>query len=216
MAQVYSVNVVGYVNQTVPAGKLAILANPLNNGDNNCNTIMPLPDTADGATIFRFDADLQVYKDSITFIGGFGWFSPTDNAPTIAPGEGFFMLAPSSTALNLTFVGEVIQGPSTVAIKGLGKLSLVGSTVPQQNNLGDPAQAATMGFPAKDGDTIFLWDDLGQTYKNSYGYIDGYGWFSADDPSPAGPLIDVAKGFWVQKGASNPDENWSRTFNVGP
>lgn len=213
MAQVYSVNVVGYVNITVPAGKYMILANPLNNGANDINTVLPVPDTADGATVYRFNAATGQFLDSIGFIGGYGWY-PTDNNPTLAPGEGFFIQAPGSSALNLTFVGEVPQGSLSYPLAGNGRYTLVGSMVPQEAKLGDASQAGTMGFPALDGDTIYMWDGANQKYMDSYGYIDGYGWYSATDENPAGPTIPVGVGFWVQKAGTSPAVNWTRTFNV--
>jgi len=215
MAQVYSVNVVGYVNATVQPGKWAILANPLNNGDNGISTVMPLPDTAasDGTTVFRFDATTQAFRDSITFYQGSGWFSASDNSPKLAPGEGFFIQAPiaPAPALNLTFVGEVPQGTLTVPLAGTGRYTLAGSMVPQEGRIG----AAGVGFPGADGDTIFVWDAATQAYLDSYTYYDAIpGWFSASDADPTGPNIPVAMGFWVQKGTTSPAVNWTRTFTV--
>jgi hypothetical protein len=211
MAQVYSVNVVGYVNVTVPAGKLAILANPLNNGNNAIDQVLPLPESADGSTIFRFNPTTQAFADPISFFGGIGWLSASDPNPVLAPGEGFFFMAPAA-AVNLTFVGEVPQGSLSYALAGGGRLTLVSSMVPQENNVGDPAQAGTMSFPAADGDTIFAWDMTTQNYKNPYSYFDGLGWLQAEDQNPAGPSIPVANGFWVLK--NGPAINWTRTFNV--
>src|SRR5689334_14692664 len=49
MAQVFSVNAVGYVNQSVPANGLAILAVPLNgNPNNSLNNTLPIPNGYDG------------------------------------------------------------------------------------------------------------------------------------------------------------------------
>jgi len=210
MAQVYSVNVVGYVNVTVPAGKLMLLANPLNNADNKLSTVMPLPESADGATIFRFDPVTQAYKTS-SFLGGVGWLGDEAD-PTVAPGEGFFFLAPAGADVNLTFVGEVPQGTLSLPLAGNGLLTLVGSVVPQEGRLGDLVQANTMSFPAADGDTIFSWDNATQNYKTA-SYLEGLGWVQ-DDGNTAGPLIPVANGFWVLKPAGSAAVNWVRTFTV--
>ena len=150
MAQVYSVNVVGYVNITVPAGKLMILANPLNNGANGIDAVLPLPESGDSAIVYRFDPVGQTFRDAISFFGGVGWLSGTDPNPTLVPGEGFFIQAPNGTALNLTFVGEVPQGNLSYPLAGNGRLTLVGSMVPQENYVGDSTQAGSMLFPAAD------------------------------------------------------------------
>ena len=71
-----------------------------------------------------------------------------------------------------------------------------------------------MGYPAGDGDTLYLFNPATQNYKDPYGYIDGFGWFSAnpDDPGPAGPTIAPGTGFWTQK--AGPTINWTQTFSV--
>src|SRR5687767_13420891 len=77
MAQVYSVNAVGYVNQSVPGSgtpgvsRLAILAVPLNGTNNELNTTMPLPAGSDEVTIYRFDVGTQNYLDGIQWFDGF-------------------------------------------------------------------------------------------------------------------------------------------------
>src|SRR5688572_12147371 len=70
MAQVYSANAVGYVNLSLGAG-YTIIANPLNGTNNNLNTILPLPDSADGTQIYRFNPVTQEYTIS-AFFGGEG------------------------------------------------------------------------------------------------------------------------------------------------
>lgn len=206
-AQVYSVNVVGYVNQTIPAGQWAILANPLNNGTNGMNDVIKLPDTADGVTVYRYDDAAGAFKDAIQFVGGFGWFSPTDPAPKLAPGEGFFIQNTTATPLTITFVGEVPQGQLVNALPG-GKFALKSSIVPQS------ARLTALEFPAAEGDTVYTFNLGTQAYANAYIFIDGYGWDSANpDTNIAGPEIPVGTGFWVQKSGTT-TVNWTRNFTV--
>jgi hypothetical protein len=220
MAQVYSVNVVGYVNISVPANKLAILANPLSNGANKIGDVLKLDDAATGTTIYRFDAEKQKYRDAITWYGTDpaegGWYSATDPDPVLTPGEGFWVKAPKNNAVNVTFVGEVPQGNLTNPLAGGGRLTLAGSIVPQQARLGDtgPNSVGAMGFPAVDGDTVYMWDMANQKYKNAYTYYadEPAGWYANGDENPAGPEVAVANGFWVKK--TGPAVNWTRTFNV--
>jgi hypothetical protein len=215
MAQVYSVNAVGYVNQAVPANGLAILAIPLNGTNNSLNTTLPIPDGFDGTTVYRFDVPTQNYLDPISWIEGFGWFSPTDPDPTVNPGEGIWVQNLAGSPLNVTFVGEVPAGTLNNSVPGDNNLKLASSIVPKGLPLGDAATSATtLGFPAGDSDTVFVFDPAIQNYKEPYAYIDGFGWFSAngDDPGPAGPTIAPGTGFWSQK--ATPAATWTQTFSV--
>jgi len=214
MAQVYSVNAVGYVNVSIPgANRLAILNNPLKGTNDSIATVLPLPDGSDGVTVYRFDASTQNYRDAITFVTGIGWLSSSDPDPQLAPGEGFWIQNPNA-AMTLTFVGEVNQGAASngVNIQGGNNLSLIGSKVPQSARLGDAATPGTLNFPAADGDTVYQFDVATQNYKDAYSYITGLGWLSASDPDPNGPQVDVATGFWTQ--SSGPAKAWNRNFSV--
>jgi hypothetical protein len=224
-AQVYSVNAVGYVNLTLPSSptapptKGAIIANPLNGTNNNLNTILPLPDAYDSSVIYRFDPVAQTYGDPVSFIAGFGWYNPGDPAgtpPDINPGEGFWLFAVGPNPLTVTFVGEVPQGTLVNPLPAANKLSMRSSIVPQAAPLGDEITAGTLGFAAEDTDTVYVFNSTTQTYKDPYGYIDGYGWFSAnaDDPGPGGPTIAVATGFFLQKAPLAVKTTWTRTFSV--
>src|ERR1043166_8432452 len=101
MAQVYSVNIVGYINVNVPHG-FSILANQLNNSpDNHLATLFPTP--PNGTFVYKFNNASSSYLvddyDS-------GWEGDTAGAMTLNPGEGVFINNPS-TAFTATFVGEV-------------------------------------------------------------------------------------------------------------
>jgi hypothetical protein len=221
MAQVYSVNAVGYVNTTVPGGnKLAILANPLNGTNNSMNTTMPLNAAADGVLVFRWDTTIANFRTAVQWYGDPGvWFSPDDENPTINPGEAFWFQNTTANPVSITFVGEVPQGNLSVNVPGGNNLGLLSSQVPQSAPLGDRTvnRAGSLEFPAADGDIVYVWNVATQSFKEPYQYYlttDFAGWFSpnADDPGPAGPVINVATGFWSQKtGAAQP---WSRTFSV--
>jgi len=212
-AQVYSVNAVGYVNVTVPAnGPFALLANPLNGTNNLIGTVLPLPDSADGTTLYKFNVTSQGY-DSYTFFGGFGW-NPGD--VTLAPGEGFFLAAANTagSTLSITFVGDVPQGHLVNSLQPAPKFAMVGSVVPQTAALGDTSGTypTSLQFPAEDGDTIYLWDTAGQSYV-SYAYFGGYGW-SGGTVGPEGPAVPVATGFFAQKGPGTTQTQWVRDFSV--
>jgi len=212
MAQVYSVNAVGYVNTPIPGNNnLAILANPLVGTNDAVGTVIPT--APDGTTIYRFDPASQGYRASILYIDGLGWLPGEDDPnPKLPVGEAFWVQNPGA-ATTLTFVGEVAQGAASNGnqVQGGNRLSLLGSKVPQTARLGNSSTAGTLAFPAVDGDTIYRFDVPTQNYDSSL-YIDGLGWLNNNDPDVNGPSIVVGTGFWVQSpGSARP---WDRNFTV--
>src|SRR5687767_14308866 len=129
MAQVYSVNAVGYVNQTVPAGAFAMLAIPLNNPTNDLNLTLPLAadGSQDGCAIYRFDTAAQTYYETMIFSAADGgWLAANDSDRMIAPGEGFFFRNATGVPLTTTFVGEVLSGTQNNEIPGPNRFTLRG------------------------------------------------------------------------------------------
>lgn len=216
MAQVYSANAVGYVNMSLPVG-LSLIANPLNNGDNNLNTILPLSADAVGTTIYRFNATTQNYGESFQWIPDLGWFTneADPNWAVLAPGEGFFIQC--LIALNVTFVGDVPQGNLSNPMPGDYGLSIRSSQVPQEAPIGHLADTTGpkvgLEFPATTGDSLFLWDSAIQNYPSAWQYLDGVGWLQGETLLTDGPTIPVGAAFFVQK-AGTGTQNWTRTFSV--
>lgn len=87
MAQVYSVNVVGYVSTPLVAGQNALVSNPLNNGTNTLNDLV-------GSLPAKSSAQLWNGAGYTPSLKGATW-SP--NLP-INPAQGFF-LKPSSASV---------------------------------------------------------------------------------------------------------------------
>lgn len=142
MAQVFSVNAVGYINVDVPAG-FSMIANQLNNGDNSLNTVIPNAEV--GTTIFKFNPTSGGFETA-TFIAD---WNPN---LTLAPGEGAFIQVGSDTVI--TFVGEVPQGSLSQQVPA--GLSIQSSQVPQAGNLD-----TDLNFPAEIGDTVFFFRNAG-------------------------------------------------------
>jgi hypothetical protein len=216
-AQVYSVNAVGYVNMTLGPG-LSLLANPLNAiardtnshvamSSNHLNSLLFLPESADGTVIFRFDPASQSYQNAVTFFAGRGWYpvsgNTNDPVMSLPPGEGFFLQPAGPTPLNITFVGEVLQGHLVNPIPP--NASLKGSLVPQAAPL-----QTWLNFPATEGDQIGQWDAALQRY-NFFVYAAGT-WF------PEEPTLRVAEGFLVRRDPllATADRWWTRDFTVNP
>jgi hypothetical protein len=197
MAQsnVYSLNVVGYVNKAFPAFQFVLVNNPLQATNNTLNAIIPT--APDGSTVFKWSvANQDLDVSSPTFIVGSGW---TPNA-TVSPGEGFFVVGGAD--FTNTFVGEVRQGALSTPLVGNFAFEAVGSQVP----VGGTLSSVLTGYPAEDGDTVFPWSVANQDLSTtSPTFITGSGW--TPDVN-----IAVGEGFFLSRGAG--PVNWVRNFTV--
>jgi hypothetical protein len=195
MAQsnVYSLNVVGYYNVTVPPHSLYMIANQLNTTNNMLSSLIPAP--SDGSAFYHYNAGWQ----AAIFDGlGMVW----DNDYSLAPGQAGFFKNNDATPQTITFVGEVLQG-SLVNTLPVGVLAAKSSMVPQAGTV-----TGVLGVPAEDGDAIYTW--TGGWTANIY---DGLGnvWDSAD---PGGPVIAVGQSFFYKKSPTGTQSSWVRNFTV--
>src|SRR4051794_16433909 len=102
IAQVYSLNVVGYVN--VPlygGGQYNMVANPLNNTNNNITNLFS--HASEGDTIFRWDKDAYDFAGVQPTYSAGHWGNPF----VLNPGEGIWYINNNADYTN-TFVGDVI------------------------------------------------------------------------------------------------------------
>ena len=217
-AQTVTSNAIGFVNIRLGPG-FNLIANPLNGTNNLLRTILPLADSAEGTTIYKFRADQSGFADAITFYrSGVGWYEGGSDPATLTlnPGEGCFIFPVVngvSAPLDLTFFGEVPTGTLTRTIGNLGsRYNLCASIVPQAAKLGTAGTAGTLLFPASDQDQVFLFSNALGAFEDSYTYYNGYGWFSAANPDVSGPVIPVGSAFWVFKAGNS--AVWQRTFSL--
>jgi hypothetical protein len=187
LAQVYSVNAVGYVNVSLTAG-LNLICNPLKvTAGNDLNHVLT-NGIADGTTVYTYDTAFHS-SSYAAFLGG--WVPNL----TVAPGQGFFI---SVTApLTVTFVGDVPQGADS-NIQVSNGLSLISSPVPQSLVLD------AMGFPAQDGDTVYFFRGTPKSYASASFFLGN--WIPAANATPA-----VGEGFWSSKASA---ATWTRNFSV--
>jgi len=152
MAQnVYSLNVVGYVNVTVQGGgAYNLIANPLNNtGGNNLTNLFSGPQ-AQSSQVLKWDpntVDFSSPQPSYNTVGG--W---TANVP-LNVGEGFFYVN-EGTTFTQTFVGEVVQGSFSNEVAGNGSYNCLGASVPE----GGSFTNAISGFTPTQSDQVLKWD----------------------------------------------------------
>jgi hypothetical protein len=185
------VNAVGYVNVTLAADKFTMIANPLDNKGTGGNTISNLfQNVPEGTTIYKFDNASGSYS-----INTFEFGEWANGGDTLAPGDGAFIKTPAGSDVTVTFVGEVMQGALSNPIPA--GFSIKSSQVPQSGQLD-----TDLGFPAAEGDIIYLFDPAAGTYSiHAYEFGE---WSIA--PVPA-----VGEAFFVSKTAA---ASWTRTFDI--
>jgi len=193
MAQVYSVNVVGYFNVTVPTG-FSMIANQLDTTDKKLSTI--LPTVPDGTTVYKWTGGGFTSR---TYDGLDGAWGPDGNI-TFGPGEGLFIRNSSGSPFTLTFVGEVLQGTQTNVMSA--GFNIVSSKVPQAGTVD------SLQFPAIDGATIYKYVNNG---TGGGGYVSST--YDGLDAAwgPTTPSLAVGESVWARLPSA---ANWTRTFNV--
>jgi hypothetical protein len=174
VAQVYSVNAVGYVNTALATG-FNLVSNPLNTGGNTVAEVHP---TAPAATLlYTFSSatgfSVLQYDDE--------WLPA--GTTVIAPGTGYFLKV--AKAETVTYVGEVPQGTLTIPL--VAGFNLVGSKVPQAGKL-----TTDLGYTPVDGDLVY-----------TYAGAAGYSIFQYDGEwLPSEPVLKVGEGIWIKKAAA--------------
>jgi hypothetical protein len=205
MAQVYSQNAVGFYTLNLTTG-FNLIANQLDNGDNNINTIIPasapLPD---GSALLTWDAAGQTFNPSDSFFAGLGWFDAGLNPATteLTAGMGAFLQVGSDASIVL--VGDVPQGTLTQDL--VNGFQIISQLTPQSIGLD------ATGLPAGDGDSILFWDAAAQGYEEALTYFAGFGWVDSGlnvvDPTPA-----IGEAVFYQRGGAA--DTWTRDFSVNP
>jgi hypothetical protein len=187
MAQVYSVNAVGYVNTALKPG-FNLIANPLDAGAGNNTVSKLLAGVPDGTAVYTY-SPTGGYVVNTLDLGE--WANPD---ATLVPGQGFFARVGAETTV--TFVGEVPQG--TLSTPLAAGFNLVASQVPQAGLI-----STDLKLTVADGDQVYKFDATTQGYSVTT--------FDLGEWDPAEPSVGVGEGVWVRKGAAG---SWDRTFSV--
>jgi len=198
MAQsnVYSLNVVGYVNVVCSNG-FTLVNTPLvptNNG------IVSLLDAyvPNGGAVYTFSGGnfKTITKDE--FDGT--WSVPATQLPN---GKGYFIRNPFATAFTVTYVGEVPQG-SLTNNPGSG-YTLLGSQVPQAGFV-----QSDLGVSSGNGDQVLRFAN-GNFITYTKDEFDGT-WSGPGANSAGGPPLKVGEGFFYRNLSGS--ATWVRTFTV--
>jgi hypothetical protein len=195
-SNVYSLNVVGYVNRPIQGNNnFTLIANPLNSPTN----------TYDGLLKTLLPANWQIQKwTGSGFAGvtrtsfGTGWSPTAAGTNSFGPGEAVFIKAPAGApALTNTFIGEVKIGTFTNSLPT--GFSMIG------NIIADGGSVTNLGLVPPTSSQLLKWKEDGVGGYTGYTKIAfGSGW------SPSIPSIDVGQGFFVNATAPF---NWIRTYN---
>jgi hypothetical protein len=200
---VYSLNVVGYVNVSLQAGKLHFLSLPVAPVDGNfnvTNTIV-LSDAQDTAVLFNW-AGTQWNPDPPVWYAGAGWFNSAGTDTIVSNGAAFFIS--SKAATTLTFVGQVPQG--AIAYNIPAGLSTLANKVPVSANF----PGLTVG---NDTDTMFTWVQANQAWTSDpWVFYAGSGWFTSTLGDGTGAPLNPSEGvFYVNHGTAVP---FTQNFTV--
>jgi|ERR1035437_896118 hypothetical protein len=155
---VYSLNVVGYVNVTLPSHQFAAVANPLDAslggtvaGGNDITNLFQ--GVAASSTLATFNSALNDYDTPITFSGKSGAWTGNFSMP---PGKGALYFNNGAADTVVTFVGQVQQGAYTAASIASHTFQLAGSPVPLGGDLSD--LNTKLGLVPSAGDTVALFN----------------------------------------------------------
>jgi len=219
-AQVYSANVVGYVNTVLPGSSaFSMICNPLDAGTNAAENLISCLDSGD--TIYLWTGN--GYYSSTYYGGPDGYLTApmdwvdqnnvTTNSPNIPPGMGFFYSTQSGDQETNTFTG-VVRTTNNIALPGSSAFSLVASTAP----IGGSLESTNFGLPLDSGDTIYIWTGNGYYSSTYYGGGDGYldppyDWVDQNNVTTNAPVVVPGQGFFYSTQSGNA-ETWNQNFIV--
>jgi hypothetical protein len=199
---VYSLNVVGYVNVTIPASSYSIVSCPLlATPDNTLNTLLP------NSTGTYLKVKVYFYSaatGSYTIETGTKSAWQLGGTETLNPGQAAFILNPNATPLTLTFVGSVASGSQNNVITP--GYNLVSSILPASGDLA--TNSLTLLTNAVTKDKVYVFDATTQAY-NIYTAAKAGAW------SPSDPIVpNVGEGFFYENNNGTTSLTWTENFSV--
>jgi hypothetical protein len=210
---VYSQNIVGYVNTTLPPSAYSLVEAPLNlDGTNTADNVLTCLQAGDNLLLWSGTSFL-VYQ----YFGlgvGFNWQYPDGSyhttGPVIPPGTGFFYQNGSTSNETNTFVGSVVL--TNFVNFPASEYSVIGSTP----SIAFQADGTNSPLPLQAGDNVLLWNAGTQSFLEYqyYGLGVGFNWQYPDGSyQTTGPTVPVGSAFFYQNG-STAAETWTNTFTV--
>jgi hypothetical protein len=196
---VYSVNIVGYVNRPIQGNdNFTLIANPLNSPTNTYEFLLK-PTLPPNWQVLKWNGSSFDGATRIAF--GTGWSPSTAGTNSLNPGEAVFIKAPAGApAITNTFVGEVMVGSFTNNLPA--GFSMIG------NIIADGGPVTNLNFFPPVSSQVLRWKEDGIGGYDGFTRIAfGSGW------SPSVPSINVGQGFFVNATAPY---SWVRVFTNAP
>ena len=195
-AQVYSVNIVGYVNHPNTANSADFIANPLTTGNDVLTNI--LTGVPGGSAIQYWTGTSFVVANYSSKSGHWTSVNGNEDNHLFPPGVGFFYTAASNSTN--TFVGSVVVNSGSTATNALsaGVAVAAGEMIP----FGDTVtNTSTVNLVLGGGSALQSWNPATQKYT-IYNYSSKSGnW------TPSNPTLAPAQGFFVTAAAAG-NTNW--------
>jgi hypothetical protein len=212
-SNVYSLNVVGYINATLPTNGTYLLTAPLDldgTGLNNTldtvlgtnyTTTLPNNPHVYGWTGSSWGYNVQLLST--------GWSGPTSavNTNSMRPGQAFFFQNKSGSPVTITMVGNVLQKCFSLPL--VTGVNAVGSPVPQEGKVETDLQ---FSIPSNTGTSA------SHVYRNVNGFSGatgvGYANFLKSGTTwvPSEPILKVGEGFIINSPVGTPA--FTRCFTV--
>jgi hypothetical protein len=199
---VYSLNIVGYVNAVVATNGFTLMANPLDDGKGNNLTNLVPSTLPTASSVYVWDKVGVKYITANKKSTG-AWSTNL----AILPGTGYFIKHTNTIVYTNTYVGA-LPGPIPGSITNniTAGFNLVGSSYPIASgftNMGSNTMNFAAGLPT--GSTVYTWDSSGNKYVTANKKSTG-AWST-------NVFVNVGTGFFI-KNPSNTTVQWIQ--NVGP
>jgi hypothetical protein len=199
---VYSLNVVGYVNVVLPPGYTIVSCPLIASPDNTLATLFP---NSSGAFLnfkFYFFTGGQGYTQIDT--GTKSGFAD-GGTNTLNPGQAIFVENQTTKTVTNTFVGTVPTGSLTNTL-AVG-FNLVGSILPSSGDIF--TNSLTLLTNGHAGDTVYVYSTNGYSSPGGIYKFNAKGNFGATDPI----VPNVGEGFFYQN-ISTAAETWVENYSV--
>jgi hypothetical protein len=203
-AQVYSQNIVGYINYLSPtnAPGFDLVCNPLDNGTNSIKSLFA---SAPGGSLIQVWNTASQSFLAFTYTAGH-WKTNNVSADSfvIPPGTGFFIQVAGSTQLTNTFAGTIaVPTGVTVTNNIANAFTLVGSKIPYSDTVSNAATVNITGVPGGMG--LQAWNVASQSFQ-AYTYSGGK--WKLNGVANV-PVINVGQGFFLYQASGS--YNWVQT-----
>jgi hypothetical protein len=206
-AQVYSQNVVGYINLSLTNG-YNMIGNQLDfDGTGTNNTVQSFFGTnlVAPSQVLVWNPGTASFPFAASWVNSKGTLKWTGNTNAVNAalqlGGGIFVQSPSATTI--TIVGTVLQGTNIIALTP-NAYNLVSSVSPVGGLL-----QSNLNYTPSVGDKVIPWDPTSQGYPIQYSYVNNKGTLKW---SPSQPTINVGQAVFIQTSAST--SSWTNILNI--